>query len=145
MKSGDVITFDKLPDSALVRASALIGGATPVLPFSMPDCPHGDIIRLWGEKLPSAVQPRTWIGARADALKARWREDPDRQSLDWWAGFFEHIEKSDFLMGRTSGRDRGPFSITLDWLCDAKNFAKALDGFYDNKQPQGASFLQGCL
>jgi hypothetical protein len=111
----------------------------------VPDCPHEDIIRLWGEKLPTAIQPRTWTGARADALKARWREDPERQNLEWWAGFFEHLEKSDFLMGRTSGRDRGPFSITLDWLCEAKNFAKSLDGQYDNKEPQKAAFLQGCL
>lgn len=125
------------PDSTIEK---VVAKKKPV-----PDCPHGDIIRLWGEKLPSAVQPRTWTGARADALKARWREDPGRQSLDWWAGFFEHIEKSDFLMGRTSGRDRGPFSITLDWLCEAKNFAKALDGQYDNKEPQKAAFFQGVI
>jgi hypothetical protein len=111
----------------------------------VPDCPHEDIIRLWGEKLPTAIQPRTWTGARADALKARWREDTVRQNLEWWAGFFEHLEKSDFLMGRTSSRDRGPFLVKLDWLCEAKNFAKALDGQYDNTEPQTVSFLQGCL
>ena len=111
----------------------------------VPECPHQEIIQLWGEKLPSAVQPRTWTGSRAAALKARWCEDRKRQNLEWWAGLFEHIGDSDFLMGRTSSHGRTPFMVSLDWLCKAENFAKTLDGQYDRKEPQAASLLVGAI
>lgn len=111
----------------------------------VPECPHQEIIQLWGDKLPSAVQPRTWTGSRAAALKARWCEDRKRQNLEWWAGLFEHIGDSDFLMGRTSSHGRTPFMVSLDWLCKAENFAKTLDGQYDRKEPQAASLLVGAI
>lgn len=100
---------------------------------SIPDCPHDEIRRLWVEKLPGAIHPRSWTNQRAADLKRRWREDPKRQNLDWWAGLFDHIATSDFLMGRTSSPGRSPFALSLDWLCKAENFAKTLDGHYDSK------------
>lgn len=140
---------DRSPAPSALHHQAALDGIHPVAqkPVAskkpVPDCPHEEIIRLWGEKLPEAIQPRTWTGQRADDLKRRWREDPKRQSLDWWAGLFEHIGQSDFLMGRTSSSGRNPFVVSLDWLIKPANFAKALDGHYDRKEPQGASFLKG--
>jgi prophage regulatory protein len=61
MKAGDVITFDKLPDSALVRASALIGGATPVLPFSM--------ATLWRKVADGSFPAPLRIGLRTTAWR----------------------------------------------------------------------------
>jgi len=61
MKAGDVITFDKLPDSALVRAAALIGGATPVLPFSM--------ATLWRKVADGSFPAPLRIGLRSTAWR----------------------------------------------------------------------------
>lgn len=119
-------------------AQKTVTSKTPVL-----DCPHEEIIRLWGEKLPEAIQPRTWTEQRAADLKRRWREDPKRQNLDWWAGLFEHIGQSDFLMGRIEGKRGTSFAVSLDWLIKPANFAKALDGHYDRKEPAQPSFLSG--
>ena len=42
--------------------------------------------------------------------------------------FFEHVSKSDFLMGRTHSHGRRPFDLSLDWLIKSENFAKVLEG-----------------
>ena len=93
-------------------------------------CPHEAIIALWAEVLPELRQPRTWIGARRDHLRARWRESRERQSLEWWRELFGYVRQSDFLMGRVQSRDRRPFDCGLDWLVMPANFAKVIDGNY---------------
>ena len=110
---------------------------------STPDCPHEEIIRLWAEQLPSAIQPKAWAGKRAEVLRSRWREDKERQSLEWWRDFFAYVAKSDFLMGRTSG-NRAPFQLSLDWLCKSENFLKVIEGRYDNRDGSyGPSLFAG--
>jgi predicted DNA-binding transcriptional regulator AlpA len=61
MKAGDSITFDKLPDSALVRQSMLIGGATPVLPISP--------ATLWRKVAKSTFPQPLRIGLRTTAWR----------------------------------------------------------------------------
>lgn len=69
-------------------------------------------------------------------MRARWREAPERQNLDWWRQFFENVRASDFLMGRVHSKDRPPFCTSLDWLVKEENFIKVLEGAYANrKQP----------
>lgn len=98
---------------------------------SVPSCPHREIIELYHEILPMGTQVRVWNDSRAKALQARWREDPKRQSLDWWRRFFEYVAKSEFLTGRTqSTPDRDPFVVSLDWLVAPRNFAKVIEGRY---------------
>ncbi len=121
------------------------GAKESPIPNPASTCPQEEIRQLWAEKVPNAVQPRTWTGARSDALKARWREDCKRQSLEWWAGLFDHIADSNFLMGRTSSPGRTPFLVSLDWLVKAENFAKTLDGHYDNKEPHTTAIPRGGL
>ena len=96
------------------------------------DCPHQEIIALYHQCLPSARHVREWTPGRAQALRARWREKPSRQNLDWWRRFFEYVSESDFLMGRTQSPGRKPFCVSLDWLAKAENFAKVLEGAYEN-------------
>jgi Helix-turn-helix domain len=99
-----------------------------------PNCPHAEIIELYKKNLPSSIHPRTWNGARMTTLKARWRESPERQNLDWWDKFFNYISQSNFLMGRTSSYGRDPFEIRLDWIMKKSNFDKIIDGLYENRQ-----------
>lgn len=99
----------------------------------IPDCPHQEIISLFAKHLPMGIHPKAWDGARASALKSRWRESKKRQSLDWWERFFAHIAKSEFLTGQISSKDRKPFEITLPWILKVENFNKIREGVYHNK------------
>lgn len=116
--------------------------STSALP-KLPDCPHLEILDLFGQHLPTLTQPRpeSWDGKRAENLRARWRwvltktrKNGERyahdkeQGLDWFARFFAYVGESDFLMGRA-----GNFTATLDWLVNQTNFAKVLDGNYENR------------
>lgn len=105
---------------------------------STPVCPHQEILALWAEKLPSAIQPREWTPARSQALKARWREKRNRQDLEWWAKFFDYVGQSDFLMGRSSSGSRRPFELSIDWLLKQENFVKVIEGRYHEAAEQGA-------
>lgn len=97
---------------------------------SVTQCPHQEIIALWADKLPSAIQPREWTPARSQALKTRWREKKNRQTLEWWSKFFEYVSKSDFLMGRSSSGSRRPFELSIEWLLKQENFVKVIEGRY---------------
>lgn len=99
-----------------------------------PPCPWLQIIELWNSTRPElpAVLPKRWKGASAQALVARWSEDPDCQTLDWWKGLFEFVGACPHLMGKN---DRG-WTADLRWLVKAENFAKVLEGRY---QPRAAA------
>jgi uncharacterized protein YdaU (DUF1376 family) len=99
-----------------------------------PDCPHDQILALWAEVLPSAIQPREWTSSRQTALRARWREKAKRQDLGWWRKLFEYVGESDFLMGKTSTPGRRPFELSLDWVLKQENLVKIIEGFYHSKE-----------
>lgn len=95
---------------------------------SPPPCPHNEIIKIYHETLPELPPVKSWNESSQAKMKARWREDPERQALDWWRSFFsEQIRKSDFLMGRVK-----EFNATLDWIVGPQNFQKILNGQYVN-------------
>jgi hypothetical protein len=99
-------------------------------------CPHASIIELYHTILPMMPPVREWNAQRQAKLRARWREDSDRQSLDWWKEFFTDVSKSDFLCGRVSGRDgANPFMASLEWLITPNKFAKVIEGHYRSRSP----------
>lgn len=91
-------------------------------------CPQTQIIALYHELLPELPPAREWPEANASQLRARWRSLPERQSLDWWRKFFGYVRESDFLMGRKTD-----FQASLMWLVKAANFAKVVNGNYENR------------
>ena len=94
-------------------------------------CPHEKIISLYHEKLPALPQVRSWTPKRKTWLTARWREDKERQSLEWWGGFFEYIGESQFLTGNVPGRDgKPPFMANLEWILNQTNFTNINEGKY---------------
>ena len=92
-------------------------------------CPHQEIIQLYHDHLPMMPVVREWNASRQTKLRARWKEKADRQSLDWWAQFFAYVAESDFLCGRTAK----PFVCNLEWLITPTNFAKVIEGNYENR------------
>lgn len=102
-------------------------------------CPHQQIIELYHRHLPMGRQVREWTPARSQALRARWREKPKRQSLEWWERFFAYVAESDFLTGKTATPGRKPFEVSLDWLVKAENMAKVIEGAYQNAPAEVAA------
>lgn len=114
---------------------------------SVPDCPHLLLLDLFGKHLPELPQPKPelWAGKNAEAMRARWRwvltarssktnkryAETGDQALDWFDRFFAYVARSDFLSGR-SGKWT---SCDLGWLMKADNFAKVVQGNYENKAP----------
>lgn len=99
-----------------------------------PDCPHEQIIELYHELLPTGARVRQWTDTRRAHLRARWREDSKRQTLDYWRRFFAHVAASPFLTGQVCGKDRKPFKLSLDWLVMPESFAKVIEGKYHDKE-----------
>lgn len=110
---------------------------------ALPACPHLELIDLFGKHLPTLPQPKPelWAGKNADAMRARWkwvltakRRNGDRyatneaEALDWFSRFFAYVAGSDFLTGKSS-----QWACDLGWLMKADNFAKVVQGNYENK------------
>lgn len=98
-----------------------------------PDCPQAAIVDLYHQILPANPRMKVWDGDRAKALRARWREDPKRQTLDYWQRFFVHVAASPFLTGRAEGQGGRPFLPGLEWLVKPSNFAKVIENRYHDK------------
>jgi uncharacterized protein YdaU (DUF1376 family) len=98
-------------------------------------CPHQEIISLYHEALPMGTAVRVWNSEREKNLRARWRENQKRQSLDWWKKFFEYVSQSEFLTGQAAPAQQGrdPFVVSLDWLINPQNFAKVVEGKYHQR------------
>lgn len=98
-----------------------------------PSCPHQEIVRIYHKTLPMLPGIKIWNDKRERLLRTRWKEDPERQSPDWWEQFFMYVAESDFLTGQTEGKgDRPSFRADLEWLIRPSNFAKVIEGKYHN-------------
>jgi hypothetical protein len=110
----------------------------------LPPCPHQKVLALFAEKLPELPQPKPelWEGQRAKDLSARWkwlltktRQNGERyatteaEALEWLGRYFGYVAASDFL----SGKDGKWTGCDLGWLMKADNFAKVVQGNYENK------------
>jgi hypothetical protein len=99
-------------------------------------CPHAEIVAAYHEHLPMCPEVKTWTEQRQKNLRARWKEDPKRQSVAYWVRFFKHCAASEFLTGLTHPRDGSgdPFVASLDWLVKPENFAKVIEGRYHKRE-----------
>jgi hypothetical protein len=132
------LTVAPAPPSAEQPALALV--ASRPRQKSPPDCPHLAVLALWAEVLPHLPQhlPSQWRGARADHLRARWRETAvekswadEAQGLAYLRKLFGYVGQSMFLTGKSPPRgDKRPFVIELEWLVNPTNWAKVIEGKY---------------
>jgi hypothetical protein len=147
------VSHDTLTVSEPSKNRQLIADEPLVSSKAADPCPHQAIIDLYHQTLPTGRQVRIWNETRKAKLRARWKEDLKRQSLDWWAKFFGYIANSDFLTGKTSTPGRRPFEIDLEWIVTHANFVKILEGKYENGQAaimpaapaQQEAIFRGCL
>jgi hypothetical protein len=97
-------------------------------------CPHAEIIAAYHELLPELARVRTWDADRQKILRARWREDRERQSVAWWRSYFEYVRRCPFLLGQESSGHRDPFLADLEWLIRPRNFRKVIEGKYESRR-----------
>ena len=97
-----------------------------------PPCPQERIVAMYHEVLPELRQVREWNETRRRLLARRWAEQRERQTLGWWRDFFGYVRQSRFLMGQTTGRDGRAFDCDLEWLVRPANFAKVVEGKYED-------------
>lgn len=120
-----------LPQSPQAEAEAdLSSNPNGLLVGRADDCPHQEIINLYHQTLPMCPSVRLWTGTRARNLRARWREDKDRQDIEWWKGYFEYVAESRFLTGRVTRGDKPSFVADLGWLVKSENLVKVYEGKY---------------
>lgn len=101
------------------------GGKTP----PAPDCPQKEIIAIYHEILPELPPVNDWPDSSADSLRKQWRKAKERQSLEWWRTFFGYIRTCPFLMG-----EKTDFQASLGWLVKPANFAKVVNGNYEERR-----------
>jgi len=107
------------------------GGSPP--PAAKSAVPYQKIVEIYHELLPVLAQCKILSPARKALIRSRWKEDPDRQCLEWWREFFSQVAASDFLCGRVTPRPgRPPFLADLEWLVRPSNFILVLEGRYNN-------------
>lgn len=125
------------PKTSPANAGEVRGDAANV-----PNCPHEKLIALYHELLPTCTRVVEWNEQRQALMRARWREKATSKARNWgyrteeeglacWRRFFAWCAQSEFLTGRSPGRDgHAPFVATLEWLIRPKNFAKVIEGNY---------------
>jgi hypothetical protein len=113
---------------------------------SQSDCPHQILIELFASKVPQLPKPRIWTGKRQADMLARWKwvmaqkaddgsakHQQTEDGVQFFARFFDYVASSDFLTGRSGVWEK----CDLPWLMKEENFAKVIEGNYEN-QNKGA-------
>lgn len=105
------------------------------------DCPHQEILALYAKHLPELPYPRIWDGGRAKNLLARWKwviadlkskgkAHEKSDVLNFFDRLFAYVARSDFLSGRSGAWT----ACDLGWIVKAENFAKVIEGKYENRE-----------
>lgn len=139
-----VVTHESQPSSSSsspalqVPTTNVVGAAGAALP----DCPHEKIIELYHTQLPECPKVLQWHDTRQGYLRSRWKQmakangvtpgyASEEAGLAWWRKFFGYCAQSDFLTGKTEGRQgKPPFVADLEWIVRPTNFAKIIEGKY---------------
>jgi|GEM_PF-2340375 len=95
--------------------------------------PVSEIVALYREVLPELPEPREETEKLAKDITARWKSKPERQSLEWWAGFFALVRECPYLMGESTG----DWIASLGWLVNRGNMDKVLGGEYPTRDQVG--------
>jgi hypothetical protein len=131
LSNGDATVKESLtPDSCLLTP----GEERVNAPAGPPPCPQQAIVAAYHDELPTLPRVRVVSDTTAAALRKRWREEPERQTLEWWRAYFAYVREScPFLVGNCEpGPNRNaPFQADFSWLVGPKNFEKVVNGRYD--------------
>lgn len=138
-KPGTYPADSLIPDSLIPDSKTftpLTGSVADPAP-RIPPCPSQEIQEAWNRILNPAGCHRvdSIQGTRRKHLQARWKENPELQSIRAWEALFAYIRDScPFLVGKEHSRNSPPFFITIDWLIKPPNFTKIREGQYEQRR-----------
>ncbi len=89
------------------------------------DTPYQAIIDLYHEALPELPAVKALNAKRKQAIKARWNSEDKTKNLDYWKGYFQHVRRSNFLMGSTG------WMANIDFLFTESKYIKIIEGGYE--------------
>jgi uncharacterized protein YdaU (DUF1376 family) len=110
-------------------------------PPGLPDCPYTRLLALWAKHLPHLAQPRSWEGNRKTTMRQRWQQAAkpsayspkgyatEAEGVGWWDSFFSYIANDTRLSAGFESQNR-TWVPDLEWVCNATNFQKIIDGKY---------------
>lgn len=101
------------------------------------DCPHQKLIDIYHETMPTNPAVKVWSEKRKQMMRARWRErmvekkyQTEDEGLAYWKRYFEYCASSPFLTGKVQKGDKPAFTADMEWLINASNFVKVIEGRY---------------
>lgn len=94
--------------------------------------PFSEIVDLYHRKLPMLAQVYKMTETRKNKVKLLWNEE--LQTLNAWENYFDFISQSDFLTGKTIGKDGRAFSADFDFIVNQTNFVKIAEEKYHGKK-----------
>jgi hypothetical protein len=94
-------------------------------PDPVGDVPYEEIVAAYHKWLPNLPKVSKLTTKRKAQLKARWQEDKQRQTLEWWDEIFHRAANSSFLTGaKTSWR------ADFDFFLQPSRLLKHAEGGY---------------
>ena len=121
------------PEEEIREPTVLVVKAAPYRPAP---CPNEEIVGLYHQHLAELPSVAVLNDARKRAISARWREVcaesqmTKAQGLDWFAWFFNHVAKSQFLLGKVPGKSGRTWHADFDFLMAPTKFARVIEGSY---------------
>lgn len=115
-----------IPDSGFLIPDSLKETSSPKSAAKLLPCPVNEVIALYHEALPDLPRVRALMDGRKKAIETRWKwvltdERPNgtrraetlEQAIAWFQGYFEKVNDSDWLMGRSK-----PSEKHANWVAD---------------------------
>ena len=123
-----------LPNGRAVPASAKQNPDATPKTATQRQPPYQAIVALYHECLPQLPAVYKLNDSRRRRIKALW--DDELEDLNSWRNYFLHITRSDFLMGRSPGRDGAAFLASFDFIIHPAKFIKIAEEQYHGKKIQ---------
>jgi len=100
--------------------------------------PYQALVDAYHAELPTMRRVAKLTEARKQTIRAAWLDDLIGPDLDKWREFFRYVHHScPFVTGQKPGRDGQIFDAGLDWLLDANNLVKLVEGKYEEGARHG--------
>jgi len=97
---------------------------------AIPICPIQKIADLYNETVKFMAQWRVLSDDTKRNISMRWKQHEKFQNIEKWKDLFDYCENNQFLSGQAD--NPRPFKADLNWIVKSANFAKILNGKYDN-------------
>lgn len=101
----------------------------------LPNCPHQKLVDLFHAEAKSLPRVMVLNESRKARLAKLWKQilasetnQTVERGLEYFEGYFNFVEQSDFLTGRVkNGKD---WSANFDWIINPEKFPKIIEGTY---------------